>query len=103
MAKEVWLMPVAEADLENIIGYLLENWGINVCENFLDRFEEVCSTISTSPAIYPMIYKKEKIRKCVLTHQNIIYFREGVLKMEIITIFDSRQDTSKLSKLLKDS
>lgn len=101
MAKLVVLTAIAEADLEKVTDYLVDNWGSSICETFLLRFEQVCATISDSPDIYPMIYKKEKIRKCVLTRQNTMYFRELPNKIEIITIFDTRQDPDKLSEIIK--
>ncbi len=103
MAKQVILTDIAERDLEDITDYLIENWGVVVCEKFLHRFEQVCDIISDNPGIYPVIYDKEKVRKCVLTHQNTIYFREHANKVELITIFDSRQDPAKLSALLGNS
>ena len=67
MAKEVVLTLIAEQDLERITNYLVENWGNLVCEKFLDRFESTCENISISPRTYRLVYKKLKIRKCILT------------------------------------
>jgi plasmid stabilization system protein ParE len=100
MAKQIILTDIAKHNLEHVIGYLTENWGISVCEKFLHRFEQVCEIISDNPAIYPFAYKKEKIRKCVLTHQNMIYYREYANNIEIITIFDTRQDPAKLVQMI---
>ena len=101
MAKEVVLTAIAEADLEEVTDYLIGTWGISVCNSFLLRFEQVCELISASADIYPFVYKKEKIRKCVLTKHKTVYFREHSYKIEIITIFDTRQDPRKLPQLLK--
>ena len=103
MAKQVILTDIAERDLEHITDYLIENWGAVVCGKFLHRFEQVCEIISDNPSIYPIVYNKEKIRKCVLTHQNTIYFREHTHKIELLTIFDNRQDPSKLAALIGNS
>ncbi len=102
MGKIVVLTAISEADLEKITDYLMDNWGMKVCEKFLTRFEKVCQIISDSPGIYPLIYKKGKIRKCILTPQNTIYYREHKDRIEVITIFDSRQNPDKLQKLMKD-
>jgi len=95
-------MPIAEANLENITNYLLENWGIKACEKFLARFDDVCKAMSANIALFSIINKKKKIRKCVLTHQNIIYFREGQQNIEILAIFDTRQDPEKLIAIIKN-
>ena len=100
MTKPVVLTHIAERDLEVISDYLLEHWGLAVCERFLARFEQICSTLSASPEIFPIIQKKKKIRKCVLTRQNTIYYREHAHKIEIITIFDNRQDPNNLQEYI---
>ena len=74
-----------------------------MAEKFLQRFEQVCDLISFNPDIYPIIYKKEKIRKCILTKQNTIYFREHKKLIEVITIFDTRQNPNKLVELIDNS
>ena len=100
MAKPVVLTAIAEIDLEQITTYLFDHWGVSVSNNFLDRFEEICGLISSSPTIFPLIHKKKKIRKCTLTRQNIIYYREHEHKIEISTIFDTRQDPNNLNTFL---
>jgi plasmid stabilization system protein ParE len=101
MIKEVVLTSIAEDDLENILDYLQSNWGQAVCSRFVLRFEEVCRLFSTSPEIYPQINRAKKIRKCTLTSQNTIYFRVKSNTVEIITIFDNRQDPAKLQTILQ--
>jgi plasmid stabilization system protein ParE len=100
MAKPIVLTSVAEEDLERITEYVFENWGPIVCDSFLSRFEQLCELISASPGLFPVIYKKKKVRKCVLSKQNIIYYREHAHKIEIIAIFDTRKDPDKLIDLL---
>jgi len=100
MDKPVVLTAIAEQDLEHISNYLLDNWGMIVCDNFLSRFEQLCATISSAPGMFPVIYKKKKIRKCILTRQNTMYYREHADKIEIITIFDTRQDPNKLESFI---
>ncbi len=102
MAKPIALTAIAEQDLEHITDYLLENWGDIVCDRFLTRFEQVCGLISEAPPMFPLVYRKKKIRKCTLTRQNTIYYRELTNEVQIITIFDTRQDPKKLSTLIKE-
>ena len=99
----VVLTAIAENDLEQVTDYLLNNWGGKVCEAFLLRFEQVCASISDFPDIYPLINKKKKIRKCVLTRHNTIYFREHLHKIDIIAIFDTRRDPEKLQGIFENS
>ena len=50
----------------------------------------------TFPTLYPIIYKKEKVRKCVLTKQNTLYYRVMETEIQILRVFDTRQDPAKL-------
>ena len=100
MAKPVLLSEIAEQDLEQITDYLSDCWGTEVCEAFLSRFEQVCDIISLSPKMYRVVHKKEKIRKCVLTKQNTIYYRERKDNIEILAIFDTRQDPAKVTEII---
>jgi plasmid stabilization system protein ParE len=102
MAKPVVLTPVSEQDLEHITDYLVANWDKKVCDQFLARFEKVCELISANPKLFPVIHKKKNIRKCVMTEQNVFYYRESRYQIEVITIFDTRQDPDKLFSILKN-
>lgn len=100
MHRKVFLTNLAEDDLENVTDFLFNHWGINVTNEFISKFEDICTLISQSPEQFPLFNKKRKIRKCILTKQNTIYYRIQPEQIEIITIFDSRQQPAKLKKLL---
>ncbi|OOQ57459.1 type II toxin-antitoxin system RelE/ParE family toxin [Mucilaginibacter pedocola] len=96
MAKEVILMPLALANYETIIEYLLSDWNEKVTNDFIKRFNQVCNFILDSPDIYPYIDKVKRVQRCVLTKHNVIYFVVTPDAVKILTIFDSRQNPEKL-------
>ena len=100
MAKEVVISELAEMNYESILTYLYSDWGINVANNFVERFEEVCSHLENNTSIYPFANKVKQIQRCILTEQNALYFKESENVVEILMIFDTRQDPKKLLKLL---
>ncbi len=100
MDKRIVLTPTAEKDLESIVDYLFTEWGQVVCDNFLNRFEEVCEIIALTPDMYPLTSKNRKVRKCVLNKQNVVYFRVHENNVEVITIFDTRQNPKNLKKII---
>jgi len=65
----------AENDYTTIIDYLLQNWPVSVAENFMEITENNIQLIQTFPSSFPIIYGKKKIRKCVLTKYNSLYYR----------------------------
>ena len=101
MIKEVVLTQTALDNYDKILEYLIENWDIAVVNDFIDRFTEACNILSRNAEIYPYENQKEQIRRCVLTKHNVVLFRELKTRVEILMIFDTRQDPKKLAKLLK--
>ena len=73
MHRQVVWSPSAERDFANILEYLNKNWDEKVTNNFIDLTEELIGQISNNPRQFPVIYKKEKIRKCVLTKHNTLF------------------------------
>jgi len=100
MAKEVVITKLAIDDYDIVVGYLTGKWGINVANNFMDRFDEVVLLISKNTSIFPFVDPIKKMQKCVLTKHNMLYFIEKDEIIEIVTIFDTRQDPQKLTNII---
>ena len=87
---------LAEKDLATILGYLYENWDINVVTKYIDLIDYLISQISKNPSQYPVINNKAKIRKCVISKHNSLYYRVNENKLEILRMYDNRQDPGNL-------
>ena len=96
MPKQVIWSPLSERDFNNILDYLLENWGSKVVTRFIDIVEDLIEQISLNPKQFPVIHKKLKVRKCVITKHNTLYYRDRRDYVDILRIFDHRQDPHKL-------
>lgn len=96
MPKTIIWSPLAERDFLSILEYLHENWEMNVVQAFIDIAFNSVSLISVNPKLFPLINKSRKIRKCVLTRHNSLFYRDGKESIEILRIFDNRQDPHKL-------
>jgi len=88
---------LAEKDFAAILSYLNENWDEKVVNQFIDLTEEIIGQISINPRQFPVIFKKEKIRKCVLTKHNTLFYRDTKSQVEILRIYDTRQDPDNLN------
>ena len=97
MHRQIVWSPLAERDFTNILEYLNKNWDEKVTNNFIDLTEEMIRQISVNPRQFPVIYKKEKIRKCVLTKHNTLFYRYGKSRVEILRIYDTSQDPKTLN------
>jgi len=96
MPKQVIWSPQSESDLFQIVDYLQKNWEVKVGIKFVDIIDEIINQISLNPRQFPVIQKSKKIRKCVISKHNSLYYRERKELIDILRIYDNRQDPYKL-------
>ena len=99
--KQVIVSPQAKDDINNILLYLSLNWNQKIVDKFLEKLKTFYFIISINPRTFGYYDKRKNIRKYALTKQNIIYYRNRKSIIEIITVFDARQDPMKLKDKLK--
>ena len=100
---KVFLSEVAEIKLLRLSEYLIENWDLKARDNFFQKLTDKINQISYQPDSCPKSYEYDRLYKCVVTKQTTFYYR--ILyqsdEIEIITIFDTRQNPDKLDKDIK--
>ncbi len=99
--KPLTVSPQAQIDINNILIYLSYNWSAKEIEDFLKKLEAFYTIIAINPRIFGYYNRSKNIRSYALTKQNIIYYRNRKSAVEIITVFDGRQNPAKLKKALK--
>ena len=67
----------------------------------MDKFKSATNQISTHPKSCPESYEMRGIYKGIVNKQSSFYYRIKKNEIEIITIFDNRQDQSKIFDELK--
>lgn len=101
--KSVVISPQAQKDIINILNYLQENWNQKVIDVFLGKLEAFYTIVSINPRMFRYYDKRINIRVYILTKQNSIYYRNKRASIEIITVFDTRQDPLKLKYITGNS
>lgn len=96
MPKEIVWSPSAEYDVLAIIDYLIENWGENVALKFVETLDNLILSIAENPHLFPVFQQSYIIRKCVISKQSTLYYRERGDYIDILRVFDSRQHPQKL-------
>ena len=96
MTKRIRWSPQADNDLDQILEYLNKKWSNSVAVSFLDRIDEMTQLILNDPALFPVIEDGLKIRRCVLTKHNSLYYIVVEDGINILRVFDTRQDPNKL-------
>ena len=97
MLKKVIWSPAAENDIETILDYLQLNWNERIINRFINKVDDNVSLILEEPKIFPIINQELQIRKSVISKHNTLYCRVKEETLEIIRLFDSRQDPNKLT------
>ena len=96
MSKEViWSSP-AENDLISILEYLDFKWSEQVCNSFLNTLDANIKQASLNPALFPFFNKSLRIRKCLITKHNILYYKDNSSHIVILRLYDVRQHPNKL-------
>lgn len=95
------ISPQAKEDILYIIVYLKEHWSQKIVEEFFQKLEIFYRIISTNPRLFGYYNKSRNIRKYAISKQHIIYYRCRENAIEIITVFDGRQNPDKLKKIVR--
>ena len=90
----IWTENAIE-DYKLVIDYLLLEWPLPVAEKFVETIEKRIEVLSNFPNIGIPSLKDPSIRSIILTKHNKLYYRVYSDKIEILNIFDTRQDPEK--------
>lgn len=97
---KVFLSELAESKLLRLNNYLLEKWDRKTRDIFFKKLNDKIQQISLQPESCPRSNALNGLYRCVVTKQITFYYR--ILKrskeIEIITVFDTRQDPEKLTE-----
>ncbi|MFC0878787.1 type II toxin-antitoxin system RelE/ParE family toxin [Saccharicrinis sp. FJH2] len=96
MTKEIIWSPAAENDFEKILKYLEFKWSNRIARRFINKVDDSIDLIVEDPKIFPLINEELQIRKSVITKQNTLFYRVTNSSIEIVRLFDTRQDPNKL-------
>jgi plasmid stabilization system protein ParE len=99
--KQVYLSPLAEKKLINLLTYLEENWSKRVRDAFLEQVLEKFQFVSNQPNGCPESTEFPNLFKCVVAKQTSFYYRINEDAIEVITFFDNRQNPKSLKKELR--
>ncbi len=81
--------------LDTIIFYLEMKWSKAVAKKFLRRFYEKIDTIAANPTLARKSSRYLFIRKILITKHNMLYFEVFKDHIELLQIFDTRQNPVK--------
>ncbi|MBC7399094.1 MAG: type II toxin-antitoxin system RelE/ParE family toxin [Mucilaginibacter sp.] len=78
-----------------LVDYLLNEWGAEITQRVTDEIDQTVIRIQNNPEHFQIVKKSKNIRRCVASPQTSIYFKVSNNAIEIITLFDNRQNPKK--------
>ncbi len=97
MSKPVRWLPRAEEDFRQDVAYLEERAGRKAVTDYLHTVAAVVERIAdVDKILYQVIDEEKHIHRCRITPHKWLYYRVIEEAIELLTIFDSRQDPGKL-------
>tara|TARA_R110002072_G_scaffold48716_11_gene133208 strand:+ start:6320 stop:6616 length:297 start_codon:yes stop_codon:yes gene_type:complete len=96
MSKPVKWSSRADDDFADILEYLNNHWNASVASDFISKVDRCIFLIQQNTKQFPFINKNFQIRKCVVTKHNSIFYKETESRIEILRLYDTRQNPDTL-------
>jgi len=102
MKREIKLSKRTMRKLDSLLVYLEEEWSTNAKHEFVLKLDKSLKQIQKLPDSFPESEKIRGLRKCVLTKQTTVFYKYSETTIDVITIFDNRQNPKSLKKEPKE-
>ena len=96
LSRKVVVSKTARKKLEKLFEYLITQWSLKAKNEFVEKLDSSIEIIKRQPEIFPESKKGKKLRRYVITKQTTLYYRFDSKRINIVTIFDTRQHPNKL-------
>jgi plasmid stabilization system protein ParE len=82
----------AYIEYEEILDYILSEFGHEVAAKVDMYFEDVIDKIAINPLLYPYSDKKKNLRRCVISPQTTLYYRFNGKYVELVSFRGNRMN-----------
>jgi plasmid stabilization system protein ParE len=87
--------------LDSLLVFLEAEWSAEVKHEFVLKLDKSLKQIQKLPDSFPESDKIRGLRKCVVTKQTTIFYKYSETTIDVVTIFDNRQNPKSLKKETK--
>lgn len=94
--NDVFWTDEALKNLDSIIFYLSSNWTEKEVKRFLKKLDHAVLLIAQRPKLFPHSVYKQEARRFVLTRQVSIIYTVTDSNINILALFDTRQDPERI-------
>jgi plasmid stabilization system protein ParE len=96
--REVIVSKVAFSKVIQIADYIEAKFSINDRNKFLAKFKKDVSLIQQNPELFPKSEFNKTRYKCVLSKFTTVYYHYNSKTVNIVSVFDTRQNPNKIKK-----
>jgi len=96
--KELIFSQRSLKEIKDISEFNIARWSSRVNLKFLQKLKSNFDILIINPEIFPP-NKYNKLRKCVVSKQTTIYYKIEKNQIVIVSVFDTRQNTTKINKI----
>ena len=100
MVYKVVLSPKANREVEQILLYLDEHWYAEIADRFMTDLAVVLYRIERTPLSFPKVEGDDFARKAQLLPFYSVFYEVKNAEVNILSIFDQRQDPDKVKSIL---
>jgi plasmid stabilization system protein ParE len=102
MKREIRLSNRAMKKLDSLLVYLEKEWSTKVKQDFILKLDKALKQIQKLPDSFPESEKIRGLRKCVVTKQTTVFYKYSETAINVVTIFDNRQNPKSLKRETKE-
>jgi len=77
--------PRASMEYDNVIDYVILNFGLETAIEIEIDFDRLLNQISYNPKMYPLYDDQKDIRRCVISKQTSLYYRISGKFIELVS------------------
>lgn len=97
--KEIKISIDAQKNTKILLEYLEAKWSERVRIKFAKKLYDSLKIIRDNPEIFPKSVANKKYHRCVVTKQTTLYYTFTSKRINVIALFDTRQNPSKINKI----
>ena len=89
----------SEKAVDKILDYLYRPHSNKMKFDFLEKFDFSIRAIQSNPESFPKSEINKNQRKCVVSRQTTIYYKFNEKDINVLAVFDTRQNPKKIIKI----
>jgi plasmid stabilization system protein ParE len=97
--REIKISIDAQKKTKILLEYIEAKWSVKVRVKFAKKLYDTLKIIRSNPEIFPKSVRNKKLHKCVVTKQTTLFYNFTSKRVNVVSLFDTRQNPSKIKKI----